>query len=354
MTSKIRKLFVYGTLLRGERRSHFLNDCILLDALDIPGELFYTDKGYPTASFSSNSNYSVLGELYEIPRGMIEHKLAEIDNIEGTDTGLFLRKIISHNRHRFYAYEADKSLRNSLRSRFRIKSGNWRSFGSIAKLDSVKYAIGFEHSLDKHNREFPSKNSRCYIHLRGEIPILVCAPHSSVHIRMDKLKKEERYTAPLSAIMHSITGTHALFTHRASRVDPNFYDNSPFKMGVENIVNKFGVKFVIDIHGTETRKGDEVYFGVGTENEFLLGKKCYLEKLLKSAQKNRIRLGDPDVFPASRQMTVTKFISRKLGIPAIQIEINKRLRNPEDAPRSFLRLVSFLSDFISSITRFET
>ena len=354
MTSKIRKLFVYGTLLRGEQRSHILNDCILLEALEIPGELFYTDMGYPTASFSSKSNYSVMGELYEIPRGMIEDKLAEIDNMEGTGIGLFLRKKIKHNRHNFFAYEADKSLRHFLRSKFRINSGNWRSFGSIAKLDPVKYAITFEHSLNRHNREFPSKNSRGYIHLKGVIPILVCAPHSSIHIRVDKLKKEERYAAPLSAIIHSITGTHALFTHRASKVDPNFYDNSPFKIGVENIVDKFGVKFVLDIHGTETRKGDEVYFGVGTENEFLLGKKRYLEKLLISAQKNSIKLGDPDVFPASRQMTVTKFVARKLGIPAIQIEINKRLRNPVEAPRSFLKLVSFFSDFISSITRLET
>ena len=355
LTLKTRKLFVYGKLLRGEQRSHILNDCILLEALEIPGELFYTDMGYPTASFSSKSNYSVMGELYEIPKSVIiEDRLTQIDRMEGADIGLFLRKKIKHNRHNFFAYEADKSLRQFLRSKFRINSGNWRSFGSIAKLDPVRYAITFEHSLNKHTREFPSKNCRSYIHLKGKIPILVCAPHSSVHIRMNKLKKEEKFTAPLSAIIHSINGTHALFTHLASRVDPNFYDNSVFKIGLENIIKKFGVKFVLDMHGTETRKGDEVYFGLGTENEFLLGKRRYLEKLLISAQKNSIRLGDPDVFPASRQMTVTKFVARKLGIPAIQIEINKSLRNPEEAPRSFLKLVSFLSDFISSVIRLET
>jgi len=48
-------------------------------------------------------------------------------------------------------------------------------------------------------------------------------------------------------------------------------------------------------------------------------------------------------------MTVTKFVARQLGIPAIQIEVNEKLRTPDDSPADFERLVEFLSKFMKSV-----
>ncbi|NIT14117.1 MAG: hypothetical protein GTN99_07750, partial [Candidatus Dadabacteria bacterium] len=47
----INKLFVYGTLLQGESRNHWLSDWKLIDAFEIGGTLYDTGHGYPAADF---------------------------------------------------------------------------------------------------------------------------------------------------------------------------------------------------------------------------------------------------------------------------------------------------------------
>ena len=68
---------------------------------------------------------------------------------------------------------------------------------------------------------------------------------------------------------------------------------------------------------------------MGINNEFLKGNNNYLDELYKSAELNEVSVGGLDVFPAAKQMTVTKFAARKFGVPAIQLEINRNLREPE-------------------------
>ncbi|MFQ5787126.1 MAG: gamma-glutamylcyclotransferase [Thermodesulfobacteriota bacterium] len=349
MNTDIKKFFVYGSLLQGEPRSKFLKNCNLLSTLEVPGDLYFTNMGYPIASFKEKSESIVIGELYEISGGNIHEKILMLDRLEGIGTGLFIRKELKDNGQFFYAYEAGKSLRNFLSNKYRIKSGNWRYHGSMAKKKPAQFAINFETNLSRNYHTFPPKDSMECIYNRGDSPILLSAPHATAHIRMKKLKQEEIYTGAISVILHSLTGSHALYTHRASKIDPNFYDYSSFKEELRKIVKKFGIKFVLDIHGTSTKRVDDIYPGVGINKEFLVGNDMYIEKLFQAAKDKDITIGRLDVFPASRQMTVTKFIARELGIPAMQIEINERLRTPYDSPNNFERLVKFLSQFISSV-----
>lgn len=348
MSNEIKKLFVYGTLLQGEPRNEFLYDSDLLGSLEIPGELYITDMGYPTASFTQNVNHHVSGELYELSGDNITDKIMTLDEIEGIDDGLFKRKVLRMNGHNFFTYEAGEALGNFLNSRFKIKSGNWRLHGSIAKRDPIKFALAFEKYSAKGYREFPIKDSSESIHVRGVAPILLTAPHACGHIRMNKLKSPETFTGSLAVILHSITGSHALYTHRASEIDPNFYDESPFKEKIATIVKRFGIRFVLDIHGTSTTKLGDVFPGVGFDHEFLLGNESFIDKLFECSARFGIRLGSPRIFPASRQMTVTRFVARKLGITSMQIEINERLRTPDKLPQSFDKLVRFLVDFLGT------
>jgi hypothetical protein len=48
-------------------------------------------------------------------------------------------------------------------------------------------------------------------------------------------------------------------------------------------------------------------------------------------------------------MTITKFISSRLRIPAMQVEIGGRLRQPDKNPSEFVRFIRILEDLISSI-----
>jgi gamma-glutamylcyclotransferase (GGCT)/AIG2-like uncharacterized protein YtfP len=349
LTDKIKKLFVYGTLLKGEPRNAFLQDSDLLGSLDIPGELYFTDMGYPAASFNENPNHHVSGELYELGGDNTADRVTMLDKIEGTSDGLFKRKVLNINGHKIITYEAGESLNSFLNDRCKIESGIWRLHGSVAKRDPIKFALAFEKYSAKSYRNFSTEDKLGSIHARGVAPILVTAPHACAHVRMHKLKNQENFTGSLAIIIHSITGSHALYTHRASETDPNFYDESPFKKQIARIVKEFGIRFVLDIHGTSTAKTGDVFPGVGIDKEFLLGNESMLDRLAEGSARFGIRLGSPKIFPASRQMTVTKFAARKLGIPGMQIEISEQLRTPDKYPKRFDKLVRFLGDFLSGV-----
>ena len=348
MISEIRKLFVYGTFLQGEPRNYYLNNCKLIQALEIPGRLYSTGRGYPAALFDGNSEETIAGEIYNLS-GDSNKKLKDLDEVECTRFGLYRRKDFKHKGHHFYLYEAGEQLRGCLNKKNSINSGNWRRQGSLALKDPIEFGINFEKEQEERYMEFPPEDSSGMIFLRGDAPILVTAPHATRHLRMNKQKQQEEYTGAISVILHSLTGAHALYTHWASKIDPNFYDDSPFKKKLTKIVRKFGIKYVLDLHGTRGQRAEDIYPGIGNNREFLIGNDSCLRKLKESANSNGLVLGGLNVFPASIQMTVTKFVATKLGIPAIQIEINERLRDPKSNPQGFEKLVTFLTEYLHQI-----
>jgi hypothetical protein len=163
---------------------------------------------------------------------------------------------------------------------------------------------------------------------------------------MNKIKYEEHYTGALSLILHVLTGSYALYTHWASGIDPNYYDCAPFKEKLSAVAKEFGIRFVLDLHGTIAQTNKDIYPGIGNEREFLLGNNFYLDKLEESVESEGFILGGLHVFPGSRQMTIAKFVARNLRIPAMQLEINRILRHPESNPSQFEKLVKFLSQYV--------
>jgi len=348
MDNEIRKLFVYGTLLKGEIRSNYLNDTKLLDSIEIPGEIYDTEKGYPAAAFCDNSNSVIAGELYDIG-SMGERLMHKLDMVEGTNIDLFKRTVIEHNNSNIVTYIAGRSLEGKLIPENRIKSGSWRQHASISKIDAVGFALNFENSQKLTYKEHPSQDSNGLIYLKGGIPILITAPHATAHFRLNKLKRQEFYTGAISNILHSITGCHALYTNRLSELDPNYYDNSDFKITLKEILHKFNIQLVIDIHGTGTGRIDDIFPGTGNQNEFLLGKEDFVKGLFKCAASCKITVGSFNIYPALKQDTIAKFAARKMKIPAIQLEINRKLSEPKTNPVYFERLVKFLSEYVSLI-----
>ena len=348
MPSKIRKLFVYGTLLQGEIRGGNLGDCQLILALELPGRLYNTGRGYPAAVFDKSSKTKVHGELYALPENA-ENKLKELDEIEGVSSGLYVRKAIKFQGQEFYFYEAGALLQRIIKEENLIKSGSWRRYGSVALSNPIRFALNFEVEHSKRYGEFPPDNFPHFVFQRGDIPVLVTAPHATRHVRMGKPKYEEEYTGAVALLLHILTGCHALYTHYASKIDPNYYDNSPFKVGLEEVVKKFNIRFALDLHGTISRSKHDIYPGIGNEEEFLLGNGIYFKKLEGLAKSNGLNLGGKEVFSASRQNTVTKFVAKKLRTPAIQLEISGRLRKPEVDKESFMKLVEFLRLLIESV-----
>jgi len=341
-------VFVYGTLQRGEERSRFMEGCGLTNTFAVPGRLYDTGRGYPAAVFDIHSKDMVHGELYRMNNPA--KKISELDQVEGGESGLFRRVELDYEGVRFYCYEPGSLLGECVNDGNRIRRGSWRESSSLAITDPVAFAINFESGMEKVYKKLPAEDGEEAIYIKGSVPLLITAPHATAHVRMNKLKRQEFYTGTLGVLLHSLTGCHVLYANCQSVSDPNYYDESPFKTRLAEAVREQDIRLLIDIHGTGAERKRDIFPGVGESNEFLLGNERYLEQFENAADACGIKIGGLDVFPAARQMTVTKFAARSLGIPAVQLEINRSLRRPESDPARFERLVEFLRNFIESVT----
>ncbi|KGR89494.1 hypothetical protein CD30_16750 [Ureibacillus massiliensis 4400831 = CIP 108448 = CCUG 49529] len=76
------KVFVYGTLLKGEENAHYLNNAICIEGhCWIFAKLFDTGYGYPAITLASNDR--TYGELYEVS----EKDLPLLDELEDYKEG---------------------------------------------------------------------------------------------------------------------------------------------------------------------------------------------------------------------------------------------------------------------------
>jgi gamma-glutamylcyclotransferase (GGCT)/AIG2-like uncharacterized protein YtfP len=87
-------LFVYGTLMRGQRLHHHLqsqNGVSYLGGARIRAELYrLRGRGYPGAIRTSRTESFVHGELYQLHNP--SETLRMMDKLEGCDEGLFVRR----------------------------------------------------------------------------------------------------------------------------------------------------------------------------------------------------------------------------------------------------------------------
>jgi hypothetical protein len=80
---------------------------------------------------------------------------------------------------------------------------------------------------------------------------------------------------------------------------------------------------VLDIHGSNTSRPYDVDFGTIRAGESLLGRGDLLERLAACLRREGMRNFSQDFFAASRDGTVTRFVSQKLGVPCVQVEFNQ-------------------------------
>lgn len=326
--------------MKGEERNHLLSCCELTGYTSIRASLYDTGNGFPAVRLDEKYG-PVYGELYRIPDPANE-LLNRIDSTEEVRDGLFRRHVISIDDTPVYIYEGI-----STPCKDRIVSGSWLRYGSVALRDPVLFAKNFEDSQSHYYRKQPAEQSSGEsVYIPGQIPVLLSAAHSTNHKRDGMLKRYEIYTAAIAVLLHIKTGSHALYANSTSELDPNYHDEAPFKHELQRIASCSDIMLVIDTHGTDEEKTYDLYPGIGINREFLHGNPFIIDDFYKTAKDLNLTVGDENVFPAARQDTVAKYCYRRLGIPSVQIEINKRNRKPLTEPANFISTLVFLESYI--------
>lgn len=124
------RIFVYGTLRKGDTRHHVLQDTIRVgDMWTVPGTLFSLGA-FPALVLEDDN--PVLGEVYEIPPEVEDRIMTTLDAIEGVSFGLYTRSEVQVSaqddpEHTITCLTYTAGPRIDLEGRNRIVNGDWMS-----------------------------------------------------------------------------------------------------------------------------------------------------------------------------------------------------------------------------------
>jgi hypothetical protein len=170
---------------------------------------------------------------------------------------------------------------------------------------------------------------------RGEIPILLSAPHGAPHLRAGRWKGEDEYTAALAIQLGELTGASVIFVKNKTEEDSNWLPHTRYKDAIRQVVHEQGISFLADIHGADMRRAYKINVGVIDEGDGTLCScprfKPVIEEALRAFQYPLFNL---DSFTAGSPGTVTSFARHVCGIEAAQLEINACYRIVERKPDS--------------------
>jgi len=170
---------------------------------------------------------------------------------------------------------------------------------------------------------------------KGNIPILISAPHGAKHFRKGKWKEEDEYTASIAIKLGEATGAHVIYVKNMTYEDPNHIGKTEYKEKVRDMIQAYGIKFLLDVHGASKKRPFKVVVGTRYGKKDRSSCPTYkdiIEDALRGFQ-------EPPIFNrryyrATRKETVTSFARKECGIESAQIEINARYRIVERKPDS--------------------
>src|SRR5439155_689890 len=112
-----------------------------------------------------------------------------------------------------------------------------------------------------YDRAAPSRESAVAV-LRGTLPILISAPHSSRHWRSGDWKQEEEYTAALGYLLHRVTGAHLIYGRYLLNPDPHDdQDDCLYKCQIDELFSAAPISLVLDLHGARGDRDFAVALG---------------------------------------------------------------------------------------------
>lgn len=211
------------------------------------------------------------------------------------------------------------------------------------------------------NVDIQSQNFSTFKILKNKSKIMISAPHSVKHIREWEILAQDLLTWWIALYLWNRLNLSAIYSTSYKVWDPNFDEDkkSEYKQALAKYIKENDIKVLLDLHGCWSFRDFSIELGTWWErNPNLLWRLDILntvEKSLNESLKSYIQhtgkqITKNTIFLASRETTVSAFISRKCKIPTIQIEINKELRNM-DNPKNLSLLINGLENMVRNLLK---
>ena len=188
------------------------------------------------------------------------------------------------------------------------------------------------------NINIQNKNFSTFKILNNKSKIMISAPHSVKHIREWELLAQDLLTWWLTLYLWKRHNIPIIYSTSYKVWDTNFDENymSEYKHKLSKFIKENDIKLLIDLHGCRTFRDFCIELGTWWEwdpnllwySDILNIIEQSLNESLKSyIQHSKQYITKNSIFSASRNTTVSSFISSDCKIPTIQLEINKDFRD---------------------------
>ncbi len=181
---------------------------------------------------------------------------------------------------------------------------------------------------------------------KGNICVMLSAPHCVNHLRAGKVKPKEINTDELIKKIKEKIDISIIYKTESENEDANWDKDSIYKQKAEIFVRENGVKLLLDIHGMDLSRKEDICIGTA-HGRNIKGREDILKLLENTFKINGYKnttIDEP--FSASNPNCVSTYISRNCNIPAFQIEINNKYRYPLSKEYNLEKLVDTFVNII--------
>lgn len=182
-------------------------------------------------------------------------------------------------------------------------------------------------SMNQNQGDLERENETVFQKGREGHPVLITVPHGVEHIRNGQPKSAEVYTGPMGLLLHEYTDAHILYTAKTGR-DANFYHDVEFKDQMRKIIDEHDISLVLDIHGMRNRDDVDISLDIGTNRGRIVPEELVHSLMFSYANMGFHNVWEDRLFTASNAANIAYYSYHELGVPAMQLEYVRSLRDP--------------------------
>ncbi|WP_018589105.1 SH3 domain-containing protein [Terrisporobacter glycolicus] len=220
-----------------------------------------------------------------------------------------------------------------------------KSYAGTNNLYSTEYIKNQEAQFICNN--YFGSSEKDYEYKKGSIPILISAPHTVKQWRNESYKSADIYTGALAKTLHESTGAHIIYKASTNGDENYTTEETEYRKKIKDIVSKNDIKVIIDLHGMTSDKDSDIDIGTGNSSNInLLGQDYILSLAGSSLGNNNYTVNK--YFTGGKTHTISAYCGSKLGVPTLQLEINKKYRTSDSEEFSYM--ANKLTDMINDLS----
>ena len=191
------------------------------------------------------------------------------------------------------------------------------------KVDEV-FKLNEKYEMHDHNGVY-NKISNLKI-IKGNIPIILSAPHSVRQFKNNHFKQSDGLTGGLVEFLSYDKDVFGITRIHNKLDDPNSSNISlamNYKRAIIDLINNYDINYLFDIHGCSNKH--DFAIDIGTNNYSNINDFNDIDMLIKHFS----ILGKVTVdnkFKATSDTNVSRYINRVTGISCFQLEISEQTR----------------------------